>query len=305
MIVRHPRIRRVGEFPERCSLPGVARRSLPLAWLVLLLACGDPPATASDGGPRDDAGLDAALVDAALVDAGGRDDASLDAAAPDASGSDDAGQDGGALDAGPMIEGTIAGPCGEIDTELLDPSPFHFENELTFPVRLTEADLVHFTEGARDVIAEGTVGGSSVYSEAMSFEVLARCEGASLLASEPGIHYVDPGGSRTDLLVVIDGHRVGVSVTRAVAFPFDEPYPLSSAQSLLTQKLEGIQESSANVAPEHAWVKQILHVIAYAPMHGEMFRMAWETTPADLRADTILLVTVTHGEDAFIYENML
>jgi hypothetical protein len=278
----------------------VARRSVLLASLLFLLACGDPPAPDPDAGGLTDAGqVDAGPADAGdagthETDAGGSDDASTDG-----------GTDGGAPDAGPMVEGTIAGPCGDIDTELLDPSPFLFENEITFPVRLTEADLVHFTEGTRDVIAEGTVGGSSVYSEAISFEVLARCEGADLLASEPGIRYVDPGGSRTDLLVEIDGLRVGVSVTRAVAFPFADPYPLSSAQSLLTSKLEGIHESTANVAPEDAWVKQILHVIAYAPMHAEMFRMAWATTPADVRGDTILLVTVTNGEDAFIYENEL
>lgn len=265
-------------------------RPLAALWVALLFACSDPPATTPDAGP-DDAGL---------VDAGSLDAATLDAAPLDAG-----PLDAGPPDAGPPIAGTISGSCDEIDTELLDASPFLFENEITFPVRLTEADLVHFTEGARQVLEDGTVGGSSVYSEAISFEVLARCEGASLLASEPGIRYVDPSGTRTDLLVEIDGHRVGVSVTRAVFFPRDADYPLSEAQRLLTSKLTDIHASTANVDERDRWVKQILHVIAYAPMHAEMFRTAWEATDAATRGDTILLVTVTNGEDAFIYDNEL
>src|SRR5690606_14228518 len=129
----------------------------------------------------------------------------------------DAGEplDAGAPDAGPLVEGTIAGSCGVIDTELFDPEPSLFENEITFPVVLSEADLERFTQGTRDLLATGTVGGDSIYSEAMAFEVLARCEGAVLVAGEPDIDYVDESGKRTDILVEIDGERVGVSVVRA------------------------------------------------------------------------------------------
>ena len=276
------------------------RRAVLFACFALLAACNDPATPPVDGAVA----LDATALDAGPLDAGSEPDAGPLDAGRDAS-TLDAGTDAGPVDAGPPVEGTISGSCDEIDTELLDPMAFRFENEITFPVRLMESDLEHFQEGTRQVLSDGTVGGSSVYSEAMSFEVLARCEGATLLASEPFIRYMDESGTRTDLLVEIEGSRVGVSVTRAVHFPRADPYPLSEAQRLLMRKLEDIQESTANVDARDRWVKQILHVMAYAPMHADMFRMAWEMTPVEMRGDTILLVTVTNGEDEFIYDNEL
>jgi hypothetical protein len=55
------------------------------------------------------------------------------------------------------------------------------------------------------------------------------------------------------------------------------------------------------VAPQDAWVKQILHVIAYADMHAQSILEAYGGLLPSTTADTILLVTVTHGNDAFVY----
>ena len=99
----------------------------------------------------------------------------------------------------------------------------------------------------------------------------------------------------------IDGHRVGVSVTRAVGFPRDDPYTVTRAQMLLEDKLADILESSANVVAADGWVKQILHVIAYEPMHGDSIMTAWGSVDDSVRADTILWVTVSDGDDAFLY----
>ena len=124
---------------------------------------------------------------------------------------------------------------------------------------------------------------------------------ASSFETEGTIEYIDDMGTKTDLLVAIDGHTVGVSVVRAITFPFDDPYTVDLADEILTEKLADILLSSANVAPEHAWDKQILHVIAYADMHADSIATAYAALDADLQADTILVVTVTHGDDAFIY----
>jgi hypothetical protein len=151
------------------------------------------------------------------------------------------------------------------------------------------------------VFDDGNLGGSSLESEIISFEVLARCDGATLLATEAEIQYTDPMGKKTDLLVEIDGRVVGVSVTRAVGFPFDAPYTEMQAADLLTGKLEDILLSTVNVAPADAWVKQILHVIAYADMHAQSILAAYATLPPEITADTVLVVTVTNGNDAFVY----
>ena len=231
--------------------------------------------------PRDDSGLDAGTFDAGTFDAG-----TFDA---------------GTLDAGPIEVGVIEGTCGVLDDdELLSPSSFAFDNAIDFPTAFTTMDELLLSAGAQEILLDGTAGGSSGYSEAFSFELLHRCEGAALIKSETEIVY-DASGSITDILVEIGGHPVGVSVTRAVAFPFDTPYPVATAQALLERKLAGILESTANVSAGDAWVKQILYVIAYAPMHAESILSAWDLVDPTLRADTILMVTVTNGMDAFLY----
>ncbi|MCY1009039.1 hypothetical protein OV079_26460 [Nannocystis pusilla] len=55
------------------------------------------------------------------------------------------------------------------------------------------------------------------------------------------------------------------------------------------------------MAPEDAWVKQILSVVAYGPMHKESLLTAYAALDPAVKADTILVITVTDGDDAFIY----
>lgn len=50
-------------------------------------------------------------------------------------------------------------------------------------------------------------------------------------------------------------------------------------------------------------MKQILIVFAYAEGHAAAVESAWNALPAELRADTIVLVTVTDGSDTFIYSD--
>lgn len=196
--------------------------------------------------------------------------------------------------------GTLEGECGLIDAmELSSPSAFVFGNAIDF--RGLGFDYDQLTPQGQQVFDAGNLGGNSLYSEVISFEVLARCDGASLVATEAEIEYLDPMGIKTDLLVEIDGLPVGVSVTRAVGFPFEDPYTVTQAEVLLTDKLGDVLASTANVAPRDEWVKQILHVIAYADMHASSIVAAYEGLPPELTVDTILLVTVTHGNDEFVY----
>jgi hypothetical protein len=274
------------------------RHFLVVLLVLALSSCGGGPgldAAAEDGGQRD-APLDAAPADsgpgdALSADSGGASDASADAA-PDAAG-----------DAGIAEVGLLGGACGELDdVELVGSMAFLFRSTIDFPLGFDEAeDTVRLSDGAQEILREGTAGGSSGLSEAFSFEILHRCEGAALVKSETEIVYVRPDTARTDYLAEIDGHRIGVSVTRAVGFPRDAAYTTEQAGILLERKLMDILESTANVSPEDAWRKQILHVIAYGSMHAESFVMAWEATPLVLRADTILWVTVSDGDDAFLY----
>lgn len=197
--------------------------------------------------------------------------------------------------------GQISGACGVIDDELYDSGPSFFVNALDFddnPYDIEDFDAL--TAHGQELILDGNAGGNSLLSEVFAMEVLARCELATLIASETEILY-DVEGKITDILVEIDGEKVGVSVVRAVGFPKDAPYTVEQATTIIRRKLEDILASSQNVSEEHRWVKQILSVLAYADGHVASVQSAWEALPEATRADTIILVTVTHGDDAFMY----
>jgi hypothetical protein len=198
--------------------------------------------------------------------------------------------------------GTIAGPCAMIHGELSTTSPSYFLNRLDFGTDPFDdpEDLPLLTPGGREILAEGTAGGSSGVSEAFAYEVLARCEGASLIKTETEIVY-DTTGDLTDMLVEIEGIRLGVSVSRAFVFPPTDPYTVTIAGDQLTDKLMGVLESSANVSAEDAWAKQILVMVAYGDMHAASLMTAYESLDPSLTADTIVYVVITDGMDAPLY----
>lgn len=196
--------------------------------------------------------------------------------------------------------GVLSGECGLIDAmELESPQAFVFSNAIDLGVDGFDEALL--TPGGMQMIAEGGLNDGSLKSEVIAYEVLARCDMASLLKTEGKIVYTDPMGKKTDLLVELDGLKVGVSVVRALGFPKEDPYTVAQATTILKKKLGDIQISSANVAPEDAWVKQILSVVAYGPMHVDSVLTAYAGLDAQLKADTILVVTVTDGDDSLLY----
>ena len=103
--------------------------------------------------------------------------------------------------------------------------------------------------------------------------------------------------------MTIDGKKIGVSVVRAVQFPFGQPYTLMNATMTIQKKLEDILVSSMNVSAGDRWVKQILAVVAYDDQHADMVEQAWLALAPSIQADTVLVVTATHGDDTFIYTN--
>ena len=244
------------------------------ALLVVLAACGS-----SGGGSTPDAAIDAAN-DASDIDAASD--------APGASGF-----------------GALSGMCGVLNNpELMAGSaPLFVRDTIAFPrAYMDPADRPLLTAGGQRLAATPNAGGSSGLSEIFAFEQLARCEQAGLLKTETEIVYAT-SGKITDMLVEIDGHKIGVSVTRAVAFPFGTPYSVADATTLLQRKLEDIQASTQNVSTADKWDKQILSYLAFDAAAADSVATAWGNTDASTRADTIVLVTVTDGVDDFIYTN--
>jgi len=261
---------------------------------------------AADTSTEADAGSGDTVEDTAeadTADGSGSGDTSIEDTTSEPDTTADAEADGSGAPLLPLPGfGTITGACGVLVDELLSPDPSVIVNAIDFGTDPWDnpADLALLTSGGQEMVADGNAGGSSLESEIFSLEVLTRCEGAILVKTETEVVY-DISGSITDILVEIDGMKVGVSVTRAVGFPRDAVYTEATASALLSRKLTDIQESTAHVSAGDRWVKQILHVIAYADQHVAAMQAAFAGLDPSIKADTILWVTRSDGNDEFLY----
>jgi hypothetical protein len=221
----------------------------------------------------------------------------------------DATVDAASVDAAPDVDaasgfGELGGMCGVLAAaDLTSPSPEIVRDTFTFSrAYMDPADRPLLTEGGQRLAATPNAGGSSGLSEIFAYEQLARCEGATLLHTETEVMY-DGSGKITDMEVEIDGHKIGVSVTRAQTFPLGETYDLDTATMLISRKLTDIQASTAHVSAADRWDKQILAVLAYDGAAADTVAQAWSMLDPSVQADTIVVVTATDGDDLFIYTN--
>ena len=263
--------------------------------------------TGGVGGSGGDGGVSGAAGTGASAGTAGQPEAGPDAppdSAPDTTPDSPAEDVAVDVDAGLVVPldgmGEISGQCGVLDDAEWNASlPFLFRNAIDFGTAgFVEADL---SPGGAEILADGNLNPGSIHSEIVAYEALYRCELATYLKSEGEVDYKDAGGKKTDVLVEIDGLKVGVSVVRAFRFPPGTPYTVADATIVLHDKLSEIPLSAANAQPQDAWVRSILHVVAYDAASADSIETAWEQTDDTLRGDTIVVVTVTDGEDAFVY----
>ena len=201
--------------------------------------------------------------------------------------------------------GDLSGMCGVLMAmDLTGSTPELVRDNISFQRAYVDPDdRPLLTEGGQHLAETPNAGGSSGLSEIFAYEQLARCEMATLLKTETEIVY-DTAGKITDMEVSIDGEKIGVSVTRAFAYPLGSTYTLSQAEMLIMRKLQDIQASSMNVSAADAWTKQILAILAYDAPSADTMAQAWANMDASTKADTIVVLTTTDGDDAFIYTNM-
>ena len=114
------------------------------------------------------------------------------------------------------------------------------------------------------------------------------------------------GGKKTDELVEIDGVTVGVSVTRALTFvdPTNRcGTPSAQAmEDLLSDKLGDLPLSAANADPADAWDRSLLAVVACDDAHADLVEAAWLAMDPSITQDFLVMVTVTEGDDAFLFD---
>ncbi len=193
--------------------------------------------------------------------------------------------------------GTISGSCWVLDDEeWLSDKPFLFRNSIDFGT--AEYDPALLSSGGNYIATHDNAGGSSVESEAIAFEMLYRCEGAEFLKGENEVAYQDDGGKITDILVKIDNRKVGVSVTRAYV---PGAYTLEDATRILKKKLADLPLSMANAASFDRWERSMLSVIAVDDAAADQIEAAFAQLSADIKGDAIIMLTVSNGNDDFIY----
>jgi hypothetical protein len=196
--------------------------------------------------------------------------------------------------------GQLACSCNELYVPLANASsPFQVEDHLDFGS--AGWDSAKLTAGGQQILAAGNLNDGSLKSEIVAYEVVSRCDSAQLLKTERTVEYYDPNGKKTDLVVQLAGHKVGISVVRAYHYPSSTPYTVAEAQAKLLQKLADIPLSEANVKPQDAWDRSILAVIAWDQHYADAVATAWNQLASTDRANVILVVTVTDGDDSALY----
>ena len=194
--------------------------------------------------------------------------------------------------------GEIEGDCGLLLDGPINNTAFAVQNSIDFgTLTLNDEDL---SAGSQEILSDGNLNNGSIYSEIFAFEMLYRCETATVLQTETEVEYTDPNGKKTDLVIAIDQQHFGVSVTRAFNYPPEDPYTQEAAVTLLEDKLSDIELSSANVS-NPTWERQILSIIAYSPEHVSQIISAWDDLGENIKGDTIIYVTATNGDDQFLY----
>mmetsp|Transcript_12538 Transcript_12538/g.18936 ORF Transcript_12538/g.18936 Transcript_12538/m.18936 type:complete len:245 (+) Transcript_12538:114-848(+) len=112
---------------------------------------------------------------------------------------------------------------------------------------------------AQKVLDEPNAGGTSVVSEALSAEYMVRRFGAQDIVTEMAIQYWFPNWKKIDYIATIFGGRVGISVTRAMGYPYASDFKMEDAVRLCQKKLNGLVVARAGISPAFSYERSILH----------------------------------------------
>ncbi|KAJ6239448.1 hypothetical protein M0813_03156 [Anaeramoeba flamelloides] len=187
----------------------------------------------------------------------------------------------------------------DVKTVLLKSSkPSIFTNEFCPNCNFLDLKL---SKGTKKLLQSENAGGSSIISEALSFEVLHRLFGCRLLATEMEIQYYFSHYPITDYAISVDGKALGVSVTRAMKWPIGSNYTHGDGVKLLTKKLSGVIKSTKNVL-NPKFKKQILHVWAENEKTKDLLIDIWENNISDqLKSNTFVLITTAQKNCDYIF----
>ena len=241
---------------------------------------------------------DANVMDASPAETTTPADVDLDTSPPVDGGIDTSQPGDVSSQPGQTAWGAITGDCGSVSAAVSDTSSSILTTTFTFddPEKFDAASL----EGrAKKRYDEPNAGGSSKCTEVMSMQLLMECEGATVNKLETEIMY-DVQGKIADYIVDIGDVKTGVSVTRAYKGPVVDVYTLEDATSLLEKKLAGIEEARQNASEADTWDKSLVHIWTLHPEWAETVTEAWDALESELKASTVVLITVEAGSEYIV-----
>ena len=211
-------------------------------------------------------------------------------------------------DANEICGDEIDNDCdGEIDESCIFAN-YNFEN--------IEFDENYFLDGIYDILLpfkksylsfdaqqvnnDDNSGGSSIYADAISMEILNKL-GFSLFSTESEIEYT-ASGAQFKMIVTKDGNYFGVSTARAMGFPDIEYYSITLANNLIDKKLAEIAQAENNLSLTNTIYSSILIVLACNTEISNMLETSWIFKDETIKENSKLIVVATAGDDTFIYD---
>lgn len=169
-------------------------------------------------------------------------------------------------------------------------------------------EKVMLSSAAQRSLRINNAGGKSEVSEAFSIDYFQRIFQAREIILEMEVEYwIDY--SMVDYICTVghsNGHRIGVSVTRAMGYPNETFFTEKDASYLLQKKLSGLIISRNAVSEKHSFFRSILHVWCQNQrianlLREEFGRYDLNDFGLDIQGTIILLLTICPLND--IYTN--
>lgn len=159
------------------------------------------------------------------------------------------------------------------------------------------------SKGGQRILSCPNAGGSSEWSEAISFECLQSMIGPALqlLFTEMEIEY-EPMSKIMDFSVSIQGIPMGVSVTRVINFrdlkkKYKGIFTYPAVRDLLYKKLYGIILSTKGVSDQHRWEKQCLHIFTTSSFVSQAVISEYEKLDPFFKNNVLVVVTQFKNAD--------
>jgi hypothetical protein len=136
-------------------------------------------------------------------------------------------------------------------------------------------DKLQLTDSIKVFLNVNNAGGSSEISEIVSMYYMQKRYGATHFIPEMSVQY-DTESKICDYLMNINGYKIGVSVTRAILYPFERPINETFTTSLLYRKMTGILLAKRSVAPEHAFHHSMIHIWCRSQSDIDMIKTSYQ-----------------------------